>query len=122
MEDVLEVYHRPFDPLRPLICLDEKPQVLHGETRAPLPLANGRPARQDYEYTRAGTANLFMVFEPLVGRRAVRVTERRTAADFAHVVREVVDAHPQAETIAPPGTGPPVTARTIPDGAAEERA
>lgn len=99
MEDVLDVYHRPYDPLRPLVCVDEKPQTLHGETREPLPTAPGQPLRQDCEYTREGTANLFMVFEPLVGLRRVKVTQRRTAQDFAHVLREVVDAHPEAEAI-----------------------
>ena len=99
MEDVLEVYHRPLDPLRPLVGLDEKPVTLHGEKRTPLPLAPGQPERQDCEYQRAGTANLFLVFEPLTGRRQVKVTERRTAQDFAHVIRELVDRHREAEWI-----------------------
>jgi transposase len=87
MEDVLEVYHRPFDERRPLVCIDEVPVQLVGETRTPLPAAPGRPQRFDYEYARNGTANLFMVFEPLIGWRAVQVTERRTARDFAEVLR-----------------------------------
>jgi hypothetical protein len=87
MEDVLEVYHRPFDERRPLVCIDEVPVQLVGETRLPLPAAPGRPQRYDYEYVRNGTANLFMVFEPLLGWRAVQVTERRTAKDFAEVLR-----------------------------------
>jgi hypothetical protein len=99
MEDVLEVYHRPPDPLRPLVCLDEKPVTLHREKRPPLPLAPGQPERQDCEYQREGTANLFMVFEPLTGRRQVKVTERRTAQDFAQVVREIVARHQEAEWI-----------------------
>jgi hypothetical protein len=99
MENILEVYHRPPDPLRPLVCLDEKPVTLHGEKRTPLPLAPGQPERQDCEYTRAGTANLFMVFEPLTGRRQVKVTERRTAQDFAYVIRELVHRHREAEWI-----------------------
>jgi hypothetical protein len=99
MEDVLEVYHRPLDPLRPLVCLDEKPVTLHSEKRTPLPLAPGQPERQDCEYKREGTANLFMVFEPLTGRRQVKVTERRTAQDFAQVIRELVDRHQEAEWI-----------------------
>jgi hypothetical protein len=99
MEALLDVYHRPVDPLRPLVCLDEKPVTLHRDARPPQPVAPGRVARQDYEYQRAGTANLFMVFEPLVGRRRVKATARRTAQDFAHVVREIVAAHPEAETI-----------------------
>ena len=99
MEDVLEVYHRPLDPLRPLVCLDEKPVTLHSEVQPPQAVVPGRAARRDYEYRREGTANLFMIFEPLTGRRRVKVTERRTAQDFAQVVRELVDAHPEAEKI-----------------------
>ena len=91
MEDVLEVYHRPFDERRPLVCIDEVPVQLVGETRLPLPAAPGRPQRYDYEYARNGTANLFMVFEPLVGWRAVQVTERRTARDFSEVLRWLVE-------------------------------
>jgi hypothetical protein len=100
MEDVLCVYQRPDDPKRPLVCLDEKPQALHAETRTPLPVQPGQPARQDYEYKREGTANLFMIFAPLAGKRRVKVTERRTAQDFAYVVRELVDEDfPDAEKI-----------------------
>jgi DDE superfamily endonuclease len=97
MEDVLEVYHRPFNPRRPLICIDELPVQLVGETRVPLPAAPGRLERYDYEYVRNGTANLFMVFEPLLGWRAVQVTERRTAKDFAEVLRWLAeDVHDEA--------------------------
>jgi hypothetical protein len=100
MEDVLTVYQQPEDPQRPLICLDEKPQTLHGETREPLRLESGKPARHDYEYERNGTANLFMIFAPLEGRRRVKVTERRTGQDFAQVIRELVDGqYPDAEQI-----------------------
>jgi hypothetical protein len=100
MEDVLTVYQQPEDPKRPLVCLDEKPQTLHGEPREPLPLAPGKPARHDYEYERNGTANLFMIFAPLEGRRRVSVTDRRTALDFAEVIRELVDEeYPEAELI-----------------------
>jgi DDE superfamily endonuclease len=91
MEDVLEVYHRPYDERRPLVCIDEVPVQLVGETRVPLPPRPGQPARYDYEYVRNGTANLFMVFEPLLGWRAVRATERRTARDFAEVLRWLVE-------------------------------
>ena len=93
MEDVLEVYHRPYDPLQPVVCLDEQSKQLTRETRTPIPAAPGRPARVDYEYERAGTANLFMIFEPLAGWRHVKVMERRTKIDFAHVIRELVDDH-----------------------------
>ena len=91
MEDVLEVYHRPYDERRPLVCVDEVPVQLVGETRTPLPPQPGRTERYDYEYVRNGTANLFLAFEPLVGWRAVEVTERRTARDFAELLRWLVE-------------------------------
>lgn len=93
MEDVLEVYHRPYDPQRPVVCFDEASKQLIKETRTPISMAPGRPATSDYEYERNGTANLFMMFEPLAGRRHVKVTERRTAVDYAYAVRELVDVH-----------------------------
>jgi hypothetical protein len=100
MEDVLEVYTRPYDPWHPQVCLDETSKQLVADTRAPLPAAPGQPERVDYEYERKGTANLFMVFEPLTGQRHVKVTERRTAVDFAHVIQDLVDVqYPQAEKI-----------------------
>jgi hypothetical protein len=100
MEDVLEVYHRPFDPKRPLVCLDEASKQLVGEVAQPIPAAPGQPARFDYEYVRNGTANLFMTSEPLLGWRAVQVTERRTAKDYAEVLRFLAeDVHPDAEVI-----------------------
>ena len=100
MEDVLQVYHRPYDRRRPQVCFDEASKQLIKETRTPIPAAPGRPLTTDYEYERNGTANLFMMFEPLAGKRHVKVTERRTALDYAHVVRELVDVHyPRAEKI-----------------------
>lgn len=100
MEDVLDVYQRPRDPRRPLVCLDEQSKQLIKETRTPVPAAPGRVARHDYEYERNGTANLFMMFAPLEGWRRVKVTERRTRLDFAEVIRELVDVHfPDAEKI-----------------------
>jgi hypothetical protein len=100
MEDVLEVYTRPYDPRRPQVCLDETSKQLVVDTREPIPATLGQPVRVDYEYERKGTANLFMVFEPLAGQRRVKVTERRTAIDFAHVMRELVDEqYPHAEKI-----------------------
>jgi hypothetical protein len=90
MEDVLEVYTRPHDPARPLVCLDETSKQLVAEIRAPLPVRPGRPARYDYEYERNGTASLFMLFAPLEGWREVKVTERRTAVDYA---QELSDRH-----------------------------
>jgi len=91
MEDVLEVYTRPHDPSRPLVCLDEASRQLVAETRTPLPMGPGRPTRLDYEYRRNGTANLFILFAPLEGWRHVKVTERRTAVDYAHVLKEAAD-------------------------------
>src|SRR5262249_33251289 len=91
VEEVLEVYHGPFDPRRPLVCLDEVPVQLVGEARVPLPPRPGQPRRYDYEYVRNGTANLFMVFEPLLGWRHVEVTQRRTAKDLAEVLRWLVE-------------------------------
>jgi hypothetical protein len=100
MEDVLEVYHRGYDPERPVVCLDEASKQLIRETRTPLPAEPGRPERVDYEYERNGTANLFMTFEPLAGRRRVTVTDRRTKVDFAHVLRELLDVqYPRAERV-----------------------
>jgi hypothetical protein len=100
MEDVLDVYTRPYDPRRPQVCLDETSKQLVADTREPLPAAPGQPARVDYEYERKGTANLFMVFEPLTGYRQVKGTERRTAVDFASVIQALVDVqYPQAEKI-----------------------
>jgi hypothetical protein len=93
MEDVLEVYHRPHDPARPLVCLDETSKQLVAETRQPLPMRPGEPARFDYEYKRNGVANLFMMFAPLEGWRHVKVTESRTAIDYAQVLRDLSDTH-----------------------------
>jgi hypothetical protein len=100
MEDVLDVYHRPYDQRRPLVCLDEASKQLIGETIEPIPAGPGQPERFDHEYVRNGTANLFMVSMPLLGWRAVHVTGRRTAVDFAEVVRWLVeDVHEEAEKV-----------------------
>jgi len=93
MEDVLEVYTRPHDPARPLLCLDETSKQLVAETRAPLPMLPGHLARHDYEYERKGTANLFMLFAPLEGWRHVEVTDRRTAIDYAKILKDLSDTH-----------------------------
>ena len=93
MEDVLDVYTRPHEPARPLVCLDETSKQLVAETREPLPMLPGQPARHDYEYKRNGTANLFMLFAPLEGWRHVEVTERRTAVDYAKILRDLADIH-----------------------------
>jgi len=100
MEDVLDVYTRPFDPRRPLVCMDETSKQLVGETRVAMPARPGQVARRDYEYVRNGVANVFMFFEPLVGKRRVKVTEQRTRIEWAQGVRELVDrVHPEAEKI-----------------------
>jgi len=100
MEDVLEVYTRPYDPARPVVCLDEISKQLVAETRTPLPAEPGQPERVDYEYERCGTANLFLTCEPLAGRRHVTVTEQRTAVDFAQEVRNLLEVrYPQAERV-----------------------
>jgi DDE superfamily endonuclease len=100
MEDVLDVYTRPYDPVRPVVCLDETSRQLLAEARPPLPPAPGHPARRDPEYVREGVVNLFLVCEPLRGWREVRVSDQRTRVDWAHCVRELVDAHyPAAEAV-----------------------
>ena len=100
MEDVLEVYTRPEDPARPVVCLDETSRQLLAEVRPPLPPAPGQPARHDPEYARGGVVNLFLVTEPLRGWRQVQVSDRRTRLDFAHCVQAVVDDHyPDADRI-----------------------
>jgi len=91
MEDVLDVYKRPYDPKRPQVCLDERPKQLVAEARNPLPVSAGRPSRYDYEYRRNGVANIFMMFEPLAGKRYVKVTWRRTKTDWAECVRILID-------------------------------
>lgn len=100
MEDVLDVYTRPYAPKRPQICLDERPVQLLAEVRTPLPAGPGHPRRQDHEYERRGIANLFLWYEPLMSRRHVEVTERRTMVDWAHCIKDLVDVHyPEAERI-----------------------
>ena len=100
MEDILEVYQRPYDPRRPLVCLDETSKQLIAETRVPIAAKPGRPGRHDYEYRRNGTANLFMMFAPLEGWRHVKVTDRHTAVDYAQVLKELSDTHfPGSEKI-----------------------
>lgn len=100
MEDVLEVYQRPYDPRHPLICLDEATKQRVKEVAVPIPAQVGHPERIDYEYERNGTANLFMLCEPIMGTRYVKVTQRRTAIDYAHLLKEVVDGfYPDAVTI-----------------------
>lgn len=100
MEDILEVYHRPLDPKRPLVCMDELPYQLISETRIPLPPRPGQTQCYDYEYKREGVVNIFMVFAPLLGQRWTRVTKRRTYKDWAYLVRDIVDVlFPDAEQV-----------------------
>ena len=100
MEDVLDVYRRPYDPARPVICLDETSKQLLADVREGQPMKPGRVEREDYEYERHGVANLFLWCEPLAGHRHVEVTDRRTKTDWARVVKELVDTHyPAAERL-----------------------
>jgi len=100
MEDVLELYAEPYDPARPVVCFDEASKELRGHVAEPVPPAPGRAAKEDYEYTRHGTANLFVVVEPLAGRREVAVTDRRASPDFAARMKHLCDAlYPEATVI-----------------------
>ena len=100
MEDVLDTYARPYDPDRPVVCVDEGGKQLIGDVREPLPARPGSPARQDSEYARGGVANLFLAFEPLAGWRHVEVTERKTSKDFARFLRSLAEErYPEAGRI-----------------------
>ena len=100
MEDVLEVYTRPYDPNRPQVCMDETSKQLLAHIQEPLSMQPGHPQRVDYEYRREGVADLFMFFEPLAGKRYVKVTDQRTRRDWALAMRELADdLYPQAEVI-----------------------
>ena len=100
MEDVLEVYKRPYDPRRPVVCLDETSKQLIGEVQTPVPTAPGQVAHCDYEYVRNGVANIFMICEPLAGEREVEVTDRRTKKDYAECLRKISDeVYPEAEMV-----------------------
>lgn len=100
MEKVLDVYKRPYSRTYPVICMDESPKQLIGETRTPIKMRGGRVARYDYEYERCGICNLFMVNEPLLGKRYVKVTDRKTKQDWAELIREIADElYPRASKI-----------------------
>ena len=100
MEDVLEVYKRPYNAKRPVVCLDETSKQLIGEVATPMLAAPGQVAHYDYEYVRNGVANIFMIFEPLAGQRDVEVTDRRTKKDYAECLRKISDeTYPDAEVI-----------------------
>jgi len=95
----LEVYKRPFDPLHPVVCMDESPKQLIGETKRPIPASPGQPARHDYEYRRRGVCNIFLACEPLAGRRMVTITERKTKQDWATFLEEIVGQYKNTEKI-----------------------
>ena len=100
MEDVLEVYTEPYNPSRPQVCMDETSKQLLSDLRDPISVQPGQPQREDYEYKREGVADLFMFFEPLVGKRFVKVTDQRTRKDWAHAMQDLSDGiYPQAEKI-----------------------
>ncbi len=99
MENVLDVYRRPYDKDFPVVCMDESPRQLIKETRAPLSAKPGRPERFDYEYARCGVCNIFMASEPLAGKRIVDVTERKTKIDWAHFVQRIAEHYKDAESI-----------------------
>ncbi len=100
MEDILDVYERPYDPKQPVICIDEKPKQLLKTPNGSIPAACGKPERIDYEYERNGTCNIFGWIEPLVGRRNADVTDRRTAVDFAEQLKDLTDVrYPDAEKL-----------------------
>ena len=99
MERVLDVYKRPFDPLRPVVCMDESPKQLIGEVRAPVPASPGQPAKQDYEYRRVGVCNIFLACEPLAGKRRVTITERKTKRDWAVFLEQIAGHYSNADKI-----------------------
>jgi hypothetical protein len=99
MEQVLDVYKRPYNPDFPVVCMDESPKQLIKETKVPVPMKSGQPGRQDFEYERCGVSNIFMVSEPLKGKRYVKVTERRTKAEWAMLVKEIAGYYKDAEKI-----------------------
>ena len=99
MEHVLDVYKRPFDPRFPVVCMDESPKQLIGETKIPIAASAGRPAKYDYEYKRCGVCNIFMACEPLAGKRMVRITERKTKKDWSYFIAEIAEGYKSAEKI-----------------------
>ncbi len=100
MEDVLEIYHRPYEMKHPVICMDEQPIQLVKEVRIPLPAQPGQPETFDFEYERNGTANIFLFTEPLTGWRKVVVTQQRTAIDWAKEIKTLLEEdYPQIETV-----------------------
>ena len=99
MEMVLDVFKRPFDPTHPVICMDESPKQLIGETKVPVPASPGQLARYDYDYSRFGMCNVFLACEPLAGTRMVKITERKTGKDWAYFLEEIAKKYESAERI-----------------------
>jgi len=99
MEKVLDIYKRPYHPDFPVVCMDETPKQLIKETRTPINVASGRPARYDYEYERCGVCNIFMANEPLAGKRFVKTTDRKTKTDWAQFIKELAEKYESAKKI-----------------------
>jgi hypothetical protein len=100
MEKVLDVYKRPYNPMRPVVCMDESPKQLIGETRVPIPMSKGHDRKCDYEYQRFGVCNIFLANEPLAGFRTVKITDKKCKVDWAEFMKEIADEHyPEAELI-----------------------
>jgi hypothetical protein len=99
MENILTLYERPYDPKRPLICFDERPCQLLEDVLAPLPVESGKPKREDYHYKRNGVCTVFIAFEPLTGKRLIRVRPRRTKQDYSEFMKELAKLYPEAEKI-----------------------
>jgi len=99
MERVLDIYKRPFDPLHPVICMDESPKQLISETKTPKKVSQGQPAKHDYEYKRCGVCNIFLACEPLAGKRFIEIKERRTKQDWALFLKEIAEQYEEAEQI-----------------------
>jgi len=99
MEMVLDVYKRPYDPRHPVVCMDESPRQLIAETKTPVAVLPGKPARHDYEYKRCGVCNIFMACEPLAGKRMVSITERKTKKDWSLFLDEIAESYQMAEEI-----------------------
>ena len=99
MEKVLDIYKRPYDPCRPVVCMDESPKQLISEARVPIPASKGQPARHDFEYIRHGVCNIFLACEPLSGKRMVTITERKTKRDWAIFLEEIAEHYKETEKI-----------------------
>jgi len=99
MEMVLDIYKRPYEPRRPVVCMDESPKQLIAEIKTPVPVAPGQPARSDYEYKRCVVCNIFMACEPLAGKRMVKITERKTKRDWATFLKDIADYYPYTRVI-----------------------